>query len=982
MGKPQPKNISSAALEEALRAVIEGEVRFSEGDCALYSADASNYRQLPYGVVLPRHAEDVEAAFRVCREHGVPVLSRGGGTSQNGQCCNVAVVLDYSKYMNRVLEIDAEARTARVEPGIVCDALTAAARPHGLVFGPDPGTHSRCTLGGMIGNNSCGAHSVVAGKTDDNVIELEVLTYEGERFWVGPTDETAYDEIVSAGGRRAEIYRQLKQLARTHGELMRSRFPSIRRRVSGYNLDRLLPEEDFNVARALVGSEGTCVAVLQARVRLIPEPLARVLVVLGFPDIAVAADATPHLMQHRPLAVEGIDSEIVAGLKRRDMCAQGLALLPPGEAWLFAEFGGDDVRAATAAARAAQAAMEEDGRTTGAVRLEDPARQLAAWSVRETGASPSIRQGNEPEMVVGWEDAAVDPERLGDYLRKYRALLHKYGYRSSLFGHFGDGCIHGRVNFDLRSREGVRDWRAFLHEAAELVVAHGGSLSGEHGDGQAKAELLPLMYGDEVMEVFRSFKRIWDPAGQMNPRKLIDAYKLDDNLRLGPDYAPKSLPTRFHFGGDGGSFAQATERCNGTAKCRARAPGLMCPSYRATGEERYSTRGRARLLFEMTRGEILDDAWNNADIKDALDFCLSCKGCKKECPTAVDMATYKAEFLSHYYTKNRRPRGTALMARIGDWAQFAARVPRLANWMARGRGVGRLARLVAGTAPGRTFPALAQRPFTAGFTPDALNEGGGDAVVLWPDTFNNYFQPEAASAAAQLLRAAGYRVLLPPRPICCGRPLYDAGLLDVARQRLRTVLESLQPFVDRGIPLVGLEPACMSLFRDEALDLLGEDARARALADRSFLLSEFLERSGFRPASAARGAAVLHGHCHQKAVFDAGAERRLLEAAGYRVSEPEPGCCGMAGSFGFMPQTLEVSRRLGEQALLPAVRTAGPEAAIVASGFSCREQIRQGSGRQALHLSEALLACVAATPQDLEQTTRSDDAVVATSDDA
>lgn len=958
--RAEPRDVNIDELARCLRDAIEGEVRFTEADRALYSTDASNYRQLPHGVVVPRHAGDVEAVLRVCRRYRVPVLSRGGGTSQNGQCCNVAVVIDYSKYMNQVLEIDAELRTARVQPGLVCDALNAAARRYGLVFGPDPGTHSRCTLGGMIGNNSCGAHSVVAGKTDDNVIELEVLTADGERFWVGPTDADAYRKIVAAGGRRAEIYRQLSALAQRHGELMRTHFPAIRRRVSGYNIDQLLPENQFNVARALVGSEGTCVAIVQARVRLLAEPAARVLLVLGFADIGIAADATPRVMQHGPLAVEGIDSEIVRGLRRRGLCADGLSLLPNGAAWLFAEFGADDAAGAIAAARAAHSSMQADGRSTGMVLFDDAERQRAAWSVRETGASPNVREGDEPEMVVGWEDAAVDPLRLGDYLRGYQRLLHKYGYRSSLFGHFGDGCVHGRVNFDLRTPGGVHDWRAFLHEAAELVVAHGGSLSGEHGDGQAKAELLPIMYGEEVMAVFRDFKRIWDPDGQMNPRKLIDAYKLDDNLRTGPDYAPKEFRTEFLFHQDGGSFTQATGRCNGTAKCRARAPGLMCPSYRATGEERYSTRGRARLLFEMTRGEILHQQWNNAAIKEALDFCLACKGCKKECPTAVDMASYKAEFLFHYYQHNRRSRSTAWMARIGDWIHLAARVPRLSNWVARGRGIGQVSRRLAGTAAGRSFPALAQRSFRSLFVPDtpdapgASDVSGAHTVLLWVDTFNNHFHPQSATAAVQVLRAAGYRVLLPPRPLCCGRPLYDAGMLDLARQRLLQVVAGLQPFIHRGIPLVGLEPACMSVFRAEALDLLGDRADVRALAERSFLLSEFLERAGFQPRPAASADAILHSHCHHKAMFDAGAERRLLTAAGYRVSEPEPGCCGMAGAFGFLPQTVDLSVRIGEQALLPAVRAAAAEALVVASGFSCREQIRLGSGRQALHLAEVL----------------------------
>lgn len=953
-----PEAVDIDGVAAALRARVEGEVRFDEGDRALYSADASNYRQVPYGVVIPGHDRDVVAAVEVCRQAGVPILSRGGGTSQNGQCCNLAVVLDYSKYMNRVLEIDPRERTALVEPGVVCDALKQAVEPHGLTFGPDPGTHSRCTIGGMIGNNSCGAHSVVAGKTDDNVCELEVLTYSGDRFWVGATDDATYHRIVAAGGPQGRIYQALRALADRYGDLIRERFPGIRRRVSGYNLDQLLPENGFNVARALVGTEGTCVAVLKARTRLIANPRVRVLLVLGYPDICVAADATPALMAFHPSAVEGIDNEIAAGLRRRGICADGLALLPPGEAWLFVEFAAASLPEARAAGEAALAAARRERRMSGAVLLERAAEQKDAWSVRETGASPNHRQGDEPEMVAGWEDAAVDPARLGDYLRDYRTLLGKFGYRSSLFGHFGDGCIHGRVNFDLRSTQGVDTWRDFLLQAAELVVRYGGSLSGEHGDGQAKGELLPLMFGDELMQAFREFRRIWDPEAMMNPGKLVDSYRVDENLRMGPDYRPRPLATRFAFAVDDGSFVQATERCNGTAKCRNRhAAGLMCPSFRATGEERYSTRGRSRMLFELARGDFLRDAWDNEALRDSLEHCLACKGCKSECPTAVDMASYKAEFFSHYHELHRRSREKYLMATIGDWLPLAARLPRLNNWLTGGWGLRSLSRLIAGTAS-RPFPPLAPQTFRRWFGARNARRASEKSVVLWPDTFNNHYHPESARAAVELLERAGFTVLLPEGSVCCGRPLYDAGMLDRARQRLLRSLAALEPFLKNDIPVVGLEPACLSVFRGESLELLGHDSRARKLSEQIFLLGEFLEREGFQPPAGAGGPVIVHGHCHHKSEFDFGADLRLLSQAGFDCSQPEPGCCGMAGGFGYSPRTYPVSMAIGEQALLPAVRAAAPDTAVVANGFSCREQIRQATGRAPLHLAELLRAVI------------------------
>src|SRR5574341_124816 len=610
-------------LQAALAAAVAGEVRFDTGARAAYASDASNYRQVPIGVVLPRSAEDVVAALDACRRHAAPVLARGGGTSMCGQGVNVAVVFDFSKYMDRVLSVDARERSALVEPGAVCDSLRAAAEAHGLTFGPDPATHSRCTLGGMIGNNSCGAHSVMAGKTVENIEALEVLTYDGARFWCGPTDDAEFHRILALGDRQSEIYRGLKVLADSYAELIRKGFPKIKRRVSGYNLDQLLPENGFNVARALVGSEGTCALTLLAKTKLVRSPRHRVLLLQGYPDVYQAGDAVPEILAAGPIACEGLDEPIVGGLRERKLRLGDLALLPEGKAWLMIEFGGDTQDEAVGKAKALRGRI-----------VTDAAEMGRLWAIRETGASATalnLKGTPGPDPVVGWEDAAVDPLRLGDYLREFQALVDRNGYRTSLYGHFGDGCIHARITFELRTPEGLARWRAFLQEAAALVVKYGGSLSGEHGDGQARAEFLPAMYGPELMRAFREFKRIWDPANRMNPGKLVAAagevMRVDENLRLGPQYRPVTLRTRFAFRSEvGDGFGRAAEHCVGMGKCRAKTGGTMCPSYRATGEERYSTRGRARLLWEMLQGELITDGWQSENVKEALDWCLACKG--------------------------------------------------------------------------------------------------------------------------------------------------------------------------------------------------------------------------------------------------------------------------------------------------------------------------------------------------------------------
>jgi FAD/FMN-containing dehydrogenase/Fe-S oxidoreductase len=952
-----------AALTGAARAGASAEIRFDAGARAVYASDASNYRQVPIGVVLPRSAEDIVAAVAACRAHDAPVLARGGGTSLCGQTVNVAVVIDASKYLDRVLELDPASRTARVEPGIVCDALRAAAERHGLTFGPDPATHSRCTLGGMIGNNSCGAHSVMAGKTVENIEALEVLTYDGARFWCGPTTEAELDAIVRRGGRQGEIYGQLRSLRDRYADLIRSRFPKIKRRVSGYNLDQLLPENGFHVARALVGSEGTCALTLQALTRLVHSPRERVLLVVPFEDIYRAGDAVPQVLAAQPIACEGLDLGIIGGLRERGLKLDDIALLPDGNAWLMVEFGGDTREQAVARADVLRQVL-------GGNLIEDKALMNRIWAIRETGASATslkLKTHDGPDPVVGWEDAAVDPLRLGDYLREFQKLVDRYGYRTSLYGHFGDGCIHARINFDLRTTRGLAHWRRFLGEASELVVAYGGSLSGEHGDGQGRAEFLPLMYGPELMAAFREFKRIWDPRGKMNPGKLVDAlgdvYRVDEHLRQGPDYRPVTLATRMTFlSSEGDGFTRATERCIGMGKCRAAEGGTMCPSYRATKEERYSTRGRGRLLNEMLRGEVIAGGWQSEEVRESLEWCLACKGCRSDCPTHTDMASYKAEFLSHYHEQHARPRQAHTMGRIGEWAPLAAKWPRLANAFSQAPGLSAIAKAVAGVAPQRSLPRFAERSFRDQF--EAMQKarraperaGGirrGDAVMLFPDTFSNHFRPQGALAATRVLEAAGARVDLPKEPLCCGRPYYDFGMLDRAKASLQKILDALAPQIESGTPIVFLEPGCHSVFKDELLKLFPGAAAAEKLSKQAVSFAELLQARGWNPRPIG-GKALLHGHCHQKALGSTKADVALLQAAGIDVAAPDTGCCGMSGSFGFKPETYATSVKIANLSVLPKLNAADKDAFIVANGFSCREQIEDLGGRETLHLAEVL----------------------------
>jgi FAD/FMN-containing dehydrogenase/Fe-S oxidoreductase len=956
-GSPDASLSMHAARELAaeLRANLKGEVRFDPGSQALYATDASNYRQVPIGVVLPKTIDDLVNGVAACRRHDVPVLARGGGTSLCGQCCNAAVVFDCSKYLNRIESLDVRAKCAWVQPGLVLDDLRNSAEKHHLTFAPDPSTHSHNTLGGMIGNNSCGVHSVMGGKTSDNVLELEVLTYEGQRLTVGATSESELAAITAENTPRGRLYLQLMKLRDEYAELIRERFPRIPRRVSGYNLEELLPERGFHVARSLVGSEGTCVIVLRARVRLVDSPPGRSLLVLGYPDVYAAGDHVPEVLKFNPIGLEGIDERLIEDMKAINLHPRDVTLLPPGNGWLLIEFGGADRGDSHEQARACMRKLQRRPDAPSMKLFDDPKEEALIWEVRKSGLGATAHVPNKPITWEGWEDSAVPPERLGQYLRDLRALFERYHYACDLYGHFGQGCVHTRIDFDLETAAGIATFRRFLDDAADLVVSHGGSISGEHGDGQSKAVLLPRMFGPQLVQAFGRFKALWDPRGRMNPGKIVDAYRPDENLRLGTGYHPPQLATHFRFPRDADNFGRVALRCVGVGECRRKNGKTMCPSYRATGEEAHSTRGRARLLFEMLRGEVLREGWRDPHVKAALDLCLACKGCLGDCPVNVDMATYKAEFLSHYYKGRLRPRTAYAFGYLDRWMRLATHAPWLANGAANAKGLGRLLRSLAHIAPERSIPSVAAESFQRWFRRRPTRPSdGGPKVLLWPDTFNNYFHPQVARAAVQVLEAAGLQVTVPEGAFCCGRPLYDFGFLDRARHYLEHILAALRGSIDAGIPFVVLEPACAATFRHELPLLLPGDEGAKRLASQTFFFSEFLTKRNLEPAISFPRHVLVHGHCHQKALIKMECDEKLFASFRAHADILDGGCCGMAGSFGFEADKYALSQSIGELAVLPAMRAAAEDTLLVADGFSCREQIRQACGRDPLHTAELL----------------------------
>jgi FAD/FMN-containing dehydrogenase/Fe-S oxidoreductase len=947
----------SPALERALKERIRGEVRFDAKSRLLYSTDASIYQILPLGVVVPRDVEDVQAAARIAAEEGVPLLPRGGGTALAGQAVAAAVVLDFSKYMHRILEIDPDSRRARVEPGVRLDRLNRAARPYGLQFGPDPATIRQCALGGMIGNNACGARSVVYGKTIDHVHTLDCVLADGGCAHFGPMRR---GEIGAAPGREGELARQMQQLLEPHRQMVLERYPDVPRRVSGYNFDALLTEEDeINLARLIVGSEGTLATVVQAELGLVPLPSSRGLVLLAFRDRYASMDAVPMILPEQNLsALEVVDDRIIRSARQLHEFRDAVALVPEDtRGMLIVELTGetpDEVRGRVAdfAARAAGF----PGSPHVGTYLE-PAEQDRAWALRRAGLGLLYRTIGDVKPLPFVEDTGVPPERLGEYTRRFDAIVEKHGTTTGFFGHAGQGCLHIRVDLNVKKGEDVRRMHAIAREVAELVVEFGGSLSGEHGDGLARSEFLPLMFGPEIMELHRATKRIFDPDGRMNPGKIVDAPPMSENLRFGEAYAASAPETFYDYSADGG-WDRAVEKCNGMAICRKLDAGTMCPSFMVTQEEQHSTRGRANALREAMRGNL--EGMDSEGVLEALDLCLECKACKTECPVGVDMARYKSEYLAqHYRASGHTPAAALFFGRIHDFARAGSVAPGLANF--GNRLLGGLIKRASHVDPRRQLPELAEEPFrrwwdrTQTLAKMVRPWADRPKVILLDDTFHNFFQPTPLKASAVVLERAGFRVELPRRQVCCGRALISKGLLDDARRSLRELVEVLGREAEVGTQIVGVEPSCILTLRDELPDLV-RDGRTRALAANSFTLEEFLSQlPDYRPGRLERRA-IVHGHCHQKALVGMAPTTEVLgRVEGLEFTVLDSGCCGMAGSFGYEEGHYEVSRACGERVLFPAVREAGDRELVVAPGFSCRTQIKDFcDGHRALHTAELL----------------------------
>jgi FAD/FMN-containing dehydrogenase/Fe-S oxidoreductase len=966
--------VDVASLRRALERSVSGEVRFDRGSIAMYANDSSNFRQVPIGVVIPKTADDIVATHRACAQHGAPIVNRGGGTSLSGETVNNAVVIDTSKYMTAIGEPDAGTETVRVQPGAINEQVNKKVGPKvNMVFGPDPSTHSRCTIGGNLGNNSCGIHSVQSQlygpgpRTSDNTEALEVVTYDGDRFWVGVDEEDRLDEIIAAGGRKGEIYAALRDLRDRYADLIRERFrpvTEVPRRVSGYNLDELLPERGFNVARALVGTESTCVTITDAVLKLTPALLMRTLVVVEFENLPTAGDYIREIIERfRPIGLEGLDRQLIDDQRGQGMNPGAIEELPRprGEAWLLVQFGAETADDSIQQAERFAEWLREQEVPDECIEIlrsnQEGGHSGDIWNIRESGLGATAFPPDGRDHWPGWEDSAVPPDEVGPYLRDLRDLYEKWGLTGSTYGHFGQGCIHSRIDFDLRHAEGVRRYHQFLDEAADLVVRYGGSLSGEHGDGQQRAEFLEKQYGAELVGAMREFKRIWDPEHRMNPGKVIDPYPADTNLKLGSDYNPWRPQVKFAYKQDGGDFAHAALRCVGVGKCRVpNTEQVMCPSYMVTREEKHSTRGRARLLFEMLQGEVITDGWQSKEVFEALDLCLACKGCTNDCPVNVDMPTYKAEFLYHHYKSGRRwrPRYAYAFGLIDKAALVASHFPEAVNFLTQTPPFSRLAKFAAGIDANRRIPKFAPITLQQWFARRAPVNPDGPRVILWPDTFNNYFHTDVGVACVEAIESAGWHVVIPERHVCCGRPLYDYGFLDLAERYLKRTVDLLRDDIRAGTPVVGMEPSCLAVFKDELPKMLPHDDDAQRLVKNALHFSEFFEKNEIDVPAAARDA-LLWGHCHHKATGGVEPEQSLLERMGLAVEPVNGGCCGLAGSWGFEQGKHQISMDCGEQALLPAVRDATDETVIVANGFSCKTQIEQGdTGRRALHVAQVM----------------------------
>ncbi|MGO1885646.1 MAG: FAD-binding and (Fe-S)-binding domain-containing protein [Citricoccus sp.] len=946
---------STAVLEPDLRGVVQeleralrGEVHTTELRRSLYSSDASNYRVVPQVAVCPMDEAEVVAAVRIAARHNLPVTSRGGGTSIAGNAVGPGLILDLGKHLHRIVSIDAEARSAVVQPGVILTDLQAAAAPHGLRFGPDPSSASRCTLGGMIGNNACGPHGLAYGRTADNVRRLRWLLPNGRILEVVPGQDTV-DRVPG-----------LEALIQRHLQVLRTELGRFGRQISGYSLEHLLPENGRDLAAALVGTEGTCGVLLEAEVDLVPKAPAPALAVIGYPDMPSAADDVPHLLPHRPLALEGLSAEMVE-VVRRSPAGADVPELPAGGGWLMVEVGGQDAAEAVAAAEAMVAAAHG----LEAVVLPSGPQASRLWQIRADGSGLAVRTATGTQAWPGWEDAAVPPEHLGDYLRELQTLMDARGLSGLAYGHFGDGCIHMRIDFPFAS--GTGEFREFMESAAALVARYGGSLAGEHGDGRARSELLSVMYSPEALTAFAEFKALFDPAGLMNPGVLVDPDPVDAALRR-PASAEERAADGFAFAHDAGSVTDAVHRCVGIAKCRAdlREQGtFMCPSYLATGDEKDSTRGRARVLQEMLNGSVVTLGWDAPEVHEALDLCLSCKACASDCPTGVDMATYKSESLHRRFAGKVRPLSHYTLGRLPGWLRLAAPLAPLVNAAGRIPMLRRSMMTLMGADDRRSLPLLPKAPFR--WSEAARRDPGHDdgrPVVLWVDSFSDALSPEIPTDALEVLAAAGCEVEVVGQSAgeqaCCGLTLISTGQLRAAKQKLRRTVEILLPHVRAGRTVVGLEPSCTATLRSDLVELLPDEPGSREVARAVRTVAELLGELDWTPpqVSGADAELLAQPHCHQHAVMGYSADRRLLESMGVDV-ELSNGCCGLAGNFGMEQGHYEISETIARQGILAAAERS-PDRPILADGFSCRTQVADLAELESRHLVQVIAAALRA----------------------
>ena len=950
----------SKDLVEELRRDLDGEVRADHMSRLLYSTDASIYQVEPIAVVIPKTAEDVIAVLTAAARYGVPVLPRGGGTSLAGQTVNHAVVIDFSKYMRKVLEVNVEEQWVRTQPGIILDELNDQIEDTGLMFAPDPSTSNRGNVGGALGNNSCGAHSIVWGKTVDNTLGLSVVLANGDTATLGGSSGESLDAKRRLSGLEGDIFRRLDAIGQSNRDEVLKRYPKIQRRVSGYNLDELLDSNALDMARFVVGSEGTLVTITEATLKLVPRPRFKSLAVIHFNELIESMEATVAALQLGPTAVEHIGGMIVRQAQANLEYSRMTGFIDGSpDSILVVEFTGDSESEVESKVDACATHMAKRGLGYSTRKLLTPTEQEMVWNVRKAGLGLMMNVPGDAKPLPFVEDTAVPPESLPQFVERFDEIVKEHGTEAGYYGHASVGCLHIRPLIDLKRQDGVSKMASIANAVSDLVLEFGGSMSGEHGDGRARSVWNEKMFGSQIYDAFRQVKRAFDPAGIMNPGNIVESPPMTENLKIGPSYRPLEVTTGFRFAQEG-SFAHAIEMCNGQGACR-KLTGTMCPSYMVTRDEEHSTRGRANALRSAMSGALPVDSLTGERLREVLDLCLECKGCKAECPSNVDMAKLKYEFSYRYHKANGYPLRNRMLANVSQLGRLGSFFAPLSNWSMNLGAFKELTESMVGIDRRRSLPPFASQTFSQWFRArggSQVDGAPGRRVVLFSDTFTEYNYPDLGRAAVKVLEHMGYQVIV-PKPLCCGRPMLSKGMLDSAKRNASKNVASVLPYIQQGAKLVGLEPSCILSFRDDYADLLDGD-NARRVSENTMLIEEFVLHAQANDGATIRyskepGRVMLQGHCHQKALVGMSKAMDVLsQMPGCAVDEISSGCCGMAGSFGLEKEHYDISMKIGEQDLFPAIRDRRNGATVVSEGMSCRHQIEDGTGVKAKHLVEVL----------------------------